>query len=77
MQTAVRECVSYTKCMWILALSLIQWNLYNEDTIGTTVNSPVQWDLYNEDTIGTTVNSLVQWNLYNEDTIGTTVNSPV
>ena len=35
-------------------------DLYNEDTIGTTVNSPVQWNLYNEDTIGTTVNSPVQ-----------------
>ena len=45
-----------------------RWNLSNENTIGTTVNSPVQWNLSNEDTIGTTVNSLVQWNLYNEDT---------
>ena len=61
----------------IYILSLTQWNLYNKDTIGTTVNSPVQWNLYNKDTIGTTVNSPVQWNLYNKDTIGTTVNSPV
>ena len=34
-----------------------QQNLYNEDTIGTTVHSPVQWNLYIKDTIGTTVNS--------------------
>ena len=51
----------------------IQQNLYNKDTIGTTVSSPVQWNLYNKDTIGTTVNCPVQWNLYNKDTIGAIV----
>ena len=55
----------------------IQWNLYNKDTIGTTVSCPVQWNLYNKDTIGTTVSCPVQWNLYNKDTIGTTVSCPV
>ena len=42
-------------CLWYVETSVIrghhwdhsrqpvQWNLYNEDTIGTAVNSPVQW----------------------------------